>query len=246
MKPRSRFGRTLRWTVAGSFALLFHIALFWGVVWTREPAQRLRSSQRQFTEIQYTTERTKLLDQQMTLFDPRPLLLPTEWNASNVRRLGDFTQEEADLFPDFPPKFELEDGDYLDDFGNAPATYERLASAQVEFDYPIFHEIASDRRDLPPAQAKDVEAVVIDAKNGGELRRATIYNVAGKLSATWPDWQPTTLIATIERSFLEAGVSVLRSSGYAEADQLLREATRAAFSRLGPLPDGVYFVEILP
>ncbi len=250
MKRRRKFGRTLRWTCAFAAAVLFHLALFWAVLWTREPSQRLRRSSRQFTEIQYfdskAMERSDLLNQQMTLFDPRPLLLPTEWNASNLRQSSDFTREESDLFADFAPMFEIEDGDYLDDFGNAPAIYEGLATVQVNFDYPLFDKIASkERRGLDP-QPPVVEATLHDPGTGELLRRATIYNIAEALARRWPDWQPATFIVNVRNSFLEGGVSVSRSSGYAEADQLLQGAVDEVIAGGERLADGVYFIEMVP
>lgn len=250
IRGRRKFGRTLRWTLAISAAALFHVALFWSVVLTRETKQVLRRNARQFTEIQYfdarTTERSELLNQQMTLFDPRPLLLPTEWNVSNVSRLSDFTQEEVALFPDFAPMFELEGGDYLDDFGNAPASFEQLAAAQVEFDFPLFVGIGRKGHPLPAAQAKSLEARLLDPRTGVTLRSAAIYKGVESLGRNWPDWQPAVVLATVRDSFLSGGVSVVRSAGYNDADQVLRGLTRDFVHGLGALEDGVYFVEFIP
>ncbi len=250
MRGRRKFGRTLRWTLAVAVAVVFHVALFWSVVLTRETKQVLRRNARQFTEIQYfdsrTTERSELLSQQMSLFDPRPLLLPTEWNASNVSRLSDFTQEEAALFPDFAPMFELEGGEYLDDFGSSPASFEQLAAAQVEFDFPLFDGIGRVERPLPTAQAKAIEARLLDPQTGAVLRSAAIYKGVDSLARDWPDWQPAVLLATVREGFLGGGLSVVRSSGYSEADQALRRLAGEFVRSSGALRDGVYFVEIIP
>lgn len=234
-----------------SLGLIVHIVLFWSVFWTKEPQQRLKRPTRQLTEIHYfdteATERSEVLFQEMTLFDPRPLLLPTEWNAANVWRLGEVVQEEQDLFPSFGPMFELEDGDYLEDFGNVAAYYERLTMAQADFDYELFAALGRESRPIAAAPEAGLELVVMDPSTGFETASTTIYNnVTESLSEQWPDWQPTSLLATVKDSFLVGGLAVVRSSGYVEADQLIQMLASGIIPTLGRLNDGVYLVEMAP
>jgi len=251
MKAKRRFGRTLRWTWAVVVTVLVHISLYWGVALTLSSDQTLKRQERQFTEIQYLDEKTAgqfaVLSQQMLLFDPRPLLLPTDWNWANSRSLLESSQEEAEIFPPFDPMFELEDGNYVDDFGNVPANYDRLSLAQVEFGFPPFRELGRKTGEVAFLEEEGMSLVLRDAESGEELSRITIYSEAvAALGEAWPDRQPTTLMATVVDSFQVGGLAVLESSGFDEADREISRIAYGDFPRLGPLKDGVYLLEIVP
>ncbi|MFC0536443.1 hypothetical protein [Pelagicoccus mobilis] len=241
----------MRWTWALVVAVLVHISLYWGVALTRSSDQALKRQARQFTEIQYfdakTAERSIALGQQMTLFDPRPLLLPTEWNASNVANLLGTWQEEAEIFPPFPQMFELKDGNYVDDFGNVPAEYDRLSSAQVEFVFPPFRELGRRESSVGFEDEQGMSIVLVDPLSGSELSRTYIYNEAVMaLEEAWPERGPSTFMATVEDSFHVGGLAVLASSGFDEADRDIGRIAYANFARLGALDDGIYLLEIVP
>ena len=252
MKQVTLFGRTSRWTWAFAAGVLFHLALFWGVFFTRQPDQKLKKPMRQFMEIQYvdtkTTQESGALVQQMRLFDPRPLLLPTVWNASNAQRLGDFLPEDEKIFAEFTPMFELEDGNYLDDFGNTPASYGQLSTAQADFDFPLFDQLGRRTETIDFQQESGLELAVLDPQSGKELARESLLNisVARELETEWPNWQPTLLLATVRDSFPVGGVSILRSSGYEGADDKLLQFARSILPRFGLLEDGIYLLEIIP
>lgn len=248
MKKRI-FGRTLRWTCAAAVGILFHLVLFWGVALTRESKQVLTRSTRQFTKIQYfdrdTRERSEILSQQMTMFDPRPLLLPTEWNAASASQLRNFIEEE--IFSDFEPLYELGDGNYLDDFGNVPAEYGQLSVAQADFDFSIFNQVGRQEKQINYEQELGFSFILKNPRSGEEIKNATIYNSdIEEVNGDWPDWEPVVFLATVEDSFQVGGLAVLKSSGYDEADRFLSEQTRLVFREMVRLEDGVYLVEIIP
>ncbi|MDQ8204871.1 hypothetical protein [Pelagicoccus sp. SDUM812003] len=248
---KRRFGRTLRWTVACSFALLFHLALYWSVSLTMDSNRSLRRETRQFTEIRYldqeTTEESDLLTQRMTLFDPRPLLLPTRWNASNARYLTNTLEEEGAIFTDFSPMFELEDGNYVDDFGIAAANYDRLSLAQVNFDLPLFHQLGRTEFESDYQQEEGALLTLTDPGTGREISQTFIYsNEIASLTEQWPAWGIATFMAVVEKSFLVGGLSVLESSGFDEVDQRLRGIAKSYFPDLKQLEDGVYLLQVVP
>lgn len=251
MKEKPTFGRTMRWTWAIVVTVLVHISLYWGVALTRESGQKLRRQERQFTEIEYfdskSVERSLAIAQEMSLFDPRPLLLPTRWNAANAASLLGVWQEEAEIFPEFTPMFELEDGNYIDDFGNVPARYEQLSTAQFDFGYLPFNGLGRREDVVDYEEDAGVSLVVLDPANGRELKRIYIYNDAVKsLEGRWPDRRPATLLATVEGSFQVGGLSVIASSGFDEADREMSSIAYANFPKLGLLEDGVYLLEMVP
>lgn len=251
MKGKPTFGRTMRWTWAVVFAVLVHVSLYWGVALTRSSDQALKRQGRQFTEINYldsaAAERWAVLSQQMSLFDPRPLLLPTDWNVANVAGLLENRQEEAAIFPEFAPMFELEDGNYVDDFGNVLADYDRLASAQIEFGFPPFRELGRRVSETEFVGEPGMAVVLRRPASGEELSRFIIYNEAvSALDAAWPDRGPVSLLATVRDSFQVGGLAVLESSGFDGADLEIGRIAYESFSRLGVLRDGVYVLEIVP
>lgn len=251
MAGRRKFGRTLRWTWAIAFAVVFHLGLYWSVALTRDSKQVLRRQTRQFTEIQYidseTAVKSDALNQQMLLFDPRPLLLPTEWNAANAQGLSDYWQEEGEIFPEFSPMFELEDGNYIDDFGNVPANYDQLTLAQGEFGFPPFRELGRKEANGDFVQEDGLALTVRDLSEGEVLRAFSIYSDATRnVLSDWPEIRPSTFLATVKDGFPVAGLSVVDSSGFDEADRLLNEIVSNGFYGVGGLRDGVYLLEIAP
>lgn len=251
MKEKPTFGRTVRWTWAVAFAVLTHVALYWGVALTRSSDQKIKRQDRQFTEIQYfdaeTAERSVALSQQMLLFDPRPLLLPTEWNGANVVSLLGTWQEEAEIFAEFAPMFELEDGNYIDDFGNVPASYDRLTTAQVEFGFSPFRELGREEAGVRFSEELGMAVVLREPGGAGVTSQHYIDGDAVEnLAKSWPDRAPMVLMATVENSFNVGGLAVLESSGFADADKAISRIVYEEFPRLGVLKDGVYLLEIVP
>ncbi len=248
MKEKRTFGRTLRWTWAFVATILVHVSLYWGVALTRDSGQRLRRQERQHTDIHYVDSgSTELLAQQMSLFDPRPLMLPTEWNSANAVSLLENGQEEAEIFPEFAPMFELEDGNYIDDFGNVPANYEQLSMAQVDFGFLPFRQLGRSEQSLDYEEEQGVTLSVLDPASGRELKRIYIYNDAIRaLEERWPDCRPATLLATVEGSFQVGGLSVVESSGFDGADREMSSIAYSNFPALGLLEDGVYLLEMVP
>ncbi len=253
LEERKRvFGRALRWTWAATAAVMFHLFLFWAVFFTRDSQQKLRRLSRQVMEIEYFDEQAKdrsavLNQQQMDLFDPRPLLLPTQWNAASVGRLGEFLQVDEQIFEDFAPMFELEDGNYLDDFGNAAANYDRLSVAQVDFSFQLFDQLGRESGRTDFAQEVGLFATLSDPRSGRELASATIYNEAIEtFLGRWPSWPPVTFLVTVEDSFRLGGFSMLASSGQDDLDEALRGLADLVFSRIGQVEDGAYLLEMVP
>lgn len=251
MAGKRKFGRTLRWTWGIAFAVVFHLGLYWSVALTRDSNQTLRRQTRQFTEIQYidseTAERSDALNQEILLFDPRPLLLPTEWNTANAQGLNDYWQEEGDIFPPFAPMFELEDGNYIDDFGNVPANYDELTLAQSEFGFPPFRELGRQEFEGTFTQEQGFSMTVRDLADGREVQAYVIYNDASvEVLREWPGLGPATFLATVKDGFPAAGLSVVNSSGFDEADRRLNGIVSGGFSEVDGLVDGVYLLEISP
>ena len=251
MKEKRTFGRTMRWTWGIVFSALAHVSLYWGVALTKSSEQNLKRQERQFTEIQYFDEKTTgslvALRQQMSLFDPRPLLLPTRLSSANSKDLAIDWKEEAAIFPPIEPMFELEDGNYVDDFGNVPANYDRLSTAQFEFGFPPFRELGRTQHAVEFTDELGLDVGLRDPASGEELSRITIYSDAvANLDETWPDRRPLTLMATVRDTFQVGGLAVLESSGFIEADREISRIVDENFTRLGVLNDGVYLLGIVP
>ena len=110
--------RSSRFIVSLSLAGIFHLGLLWGVVlvWDSDPDRTERISKPQTVEVSYVN--SNQLTRSFELFDPRPLLIPTEWNYATTQYLRDVLQEEKQIFADYDPMYRSEAGDFVSTFGD--------------------------------------------------------------------------------------------------------------------------------
>ncbi len=59
------------------------------------------------------------MQQQIELFDPKPLMQPTPWNTANFDRVGDYVEADLEIFVDYQPIYGSENGEFVSVFGNA-------------------------------------------------------------------------------------------------------------------------------
>lgn len=243
--------RALKWTIAIAAALFAHAALYWCVAFARGPDQALRRSTRQITEIQYidarVADRSEAFEQQLALFDPRPLLLPTEWNAANAQRLGDFLEEEETIFPDFDPVLKAESEAFFRAYGSQAAAAP-LEETLQSFARDPLDGVGRASLGIESSPQDGVELLARDPQTGRVVaRRIASFPMDGGNGASGsPAWEPAALLGTLRDGFLSTGLSVVRSSGFDEIDARLRDLVRRELSGARGLPDGAYIIEINP
>ena len=242
--------RSLRWTAGWGLAGIFHVALFWAVVFFNPPERKSASQADHHTAYEYvkagSAVNSALVAEQIALFDPRPLLLPTKWNAGNADTIRDFIDDERDIFEDFQPQFRSGDGNFANSYGNRWNELESVLSAQVGFEASVLNAFGR-KAEAPPSFAREgFETRVIDLSSGEELFSDRIYNNEARSTLVhgWPEWRPAQFLVSVADSFAVQEITVVSSSGSSGADELLRGVALSGILRRGLLEDGSYLVKI--
>lgn len=242
--------RSLRWTAGLGLAGIAHVSLFWAVVFFKAPERQSSSNPDHHTTFEYVKAGSgldsPLMAEQVELFDPRPLLLPTKWNAGSGDPFGDLIDEERRIFGDFDPQFRSGAGNFGDAYGNEWKETESVLTAQAEFQVGVLSNFSRKAEERLPAGLDGFEARVVDLKTGNELYRDRIYNNEARrsLSESLPEWRPAQFVMSVADSFVLQEMTVASSSGSSEADALLRTVVLSGILGRGVLNDGSYLVKI--
>ena len=236
-----------RWMMAISLGLAIHVGLYWGVAWTRGPRQSLLRSPRQSTEIHYVDASSSQSSPVLTMFDPRPLVLPTRWNSANTQRLDEILVE-LDVFDRFAPQVQVQGGDFVSVYGSGLAPTFDLASVQTDFSTGIFAAAGEAEPGFNRvADDAGVEFWIRNPLTGADLLRKKYQGERlESLRSLAFDWRPAVLLAIVEKGFLVGGLAVLESSGNEAVDRVLIEIARDAFFGKSYFADGIYRLEIAP
>jgi len=189
---------------------------------------------------------TQLVAEQVELFDPRPLLLPTRWNAGSAETIRDFIDEEREIFEDFPPQFRSEDGNFARRYGNRWREMTSVLEAHIEFEASVLDELGRKENPQPAVERRGFAVRVLGLRGGEEIISERLYNsdARGELEEEWPEWRPAHFVVSVEDSFLVRETTVVRSSGSSDADALLADVALSGELARGALEDGSYLVKI--
>lgn len=240
-----------KWTLAAGAAIAAHSVLFWAGSLNPSPRSAAVLPSASLAEIAYIGDpqegQPKSLAQQIELFDPRPLLLPTQWNFASAPKAGTMDAQPP-LFDDFGPAFQLESGDFVAGFGNRwqrkPEFVETALGLKRNPFSVLGHRPANvAARDRPPS----ILLEVIDPANGRRIYSRRLSGPAAReLIEMGQDWTPALLLASARHSFVAKRLSVAVSSGREEVDRrLLALAESIELSRIA-LSDGSYFLRFGP
>ena len=239
--------RSSRFIVSLSLAGIFHLGILWGIVivWDNEDDSIERISKPQTVEVSYVN--SDQLMRSFELFDPRPLLIPTEWNFATTERLEEVLQEEKQIFADYDPMYRSEAGDFVSTFGDRWEGIDSYQDLQSRFGEELFRGLSSVREKKPEALGQSIEVSVFRPATGERVFRKVYYiNAAEDLANAWPDWRPARFLASVEKSFLVTRMNVLESSGYQEVDEKLERLLASQLIGKGLFEDGPYLVEVGP
>tara|TARA_B110000037_G_scaffold164778_1_gene186352 strand:- start:322 stop:987 length:666 start_codon:yes stop_codon:yes gene_type:complete len=218
-----------------------HSSIYWTVAWFHPFEKEYEKEEKGAL----TVEMLNSVPQEMNLFDPRPLLLPTVWNTANAERLGDFVEEEKAIFAAYGYDYGTVEDSLVTLYGNRWSSGGDVEAIGLSFEYPALNGFGV--RDVIEMSEKDsvLKVRLLDPGTGGELFADSVISAeSDEFEQSWPAWVPVTFLVNYVDSFLLSGFGVLESSGYRELDLHLE---RLAFERLlsrGILPDGYYLVEI--
>ena len=238
--------RATRWVAGLCGASIAHLAVFWAVGLVALERADKTPTEAQTTIIEYLDAAS--VDQQMTLFDPRPLLVPTRWNVANAENVGEIVQEERDIFDDYSPAFQSALGDFIGRYGNPLGqSVSAIGAGRLPWSDVSFQGMCVEEGALAQAQSDELEMLIVNPATGEVvLGESMSVQEAASLADSWPDWRPVTFLATVDQSFLVGGMSVLNSSGYEEVDERLKQLAADRMIPRGRLPDGPYLIEVGP
>lgn len=221
----------------GFHALLYLATLVFPKV--GEPVLRVDHSKR--LSVQVLSE----VSEQMALFDPRPMLLPTEWNAANAGDLEDLVDEELPIFEDYEYRFAREEGGFVTTYGNPWGGDFELRDVQLAFDFPQLDQIGSGSEKRGMARDSVVTVRLLDPGSGRLLHEETLLreNVE-EFREKWPGWAPVTYFITVVDSFFMHGATVLDSSGHQDLDIALQQLAKNGLENRGIWKDGSYILEV--
>lgn len=222
-------------------AIAFHIVLIWLATFAGPFASESVAVRDEGMTVEVLSE----IPAQMALFDPRPMLVPTRWNVSNARDVGEVVDEELSIFDAYEYRFAKEEGGFINSYGNSWGTGLELRDVQLVFDFPQLDQMGRGAVKQVAARSQVLHVRLRDPKTGTILHEEELMAVEmADLSVQWPGWSPATFWVTVADSFFMHGFMVLDSSGYQEMDLLLEKMTKDGLKTVGIWPDGSYLLEV--
>lgn len=233
-------GGLARWVVAVSVAIIVHLAAYWSLALRPSDSRPAMGEPERSASFHFGEAES------FPLFDPRPILLPTEWNAANAERLKELVDEERPIFPALPPAFQSGEGSFIAQFGNRPPEERSVRELAFSFPSDSFKGIGM-AREPPKSSGEALHIRAVDPRDGTEVYEMSLeVPEAATLAERWPDWQPASFIFHVADTFILNRGGVVSSSGYPEADQLLIGLIRRGLAPVDGLPNGPFLVEIGP
>ncbi len=242
---------TSRWIAGVGVGSIVHIGLFWLVGVLSEPADRSRERHEKGASLQFigadTVELSPVMQQQIELFDPKPLLLPTEWNAvvTRLNRLEAYVDDDADLFVDYEPVFRSEDGNFVGSFGNSWRPAGSPKENQLAFPFAVTERFGRASISRSQEEIDGISLEVVRVGTGEFVYSRSHYNNAAQEIMEFEElWEPASFLVQIVDSFQVSVPSTARSSGFPEIDQKLGVLIMRDLLPKGLLANGSYLVWI--
>lgn len=242
-----------RWILGISIGAIVHVAIYWALILVEKPSSSGSAARAEGAAFRYLgkeqVELSPVMQQQLELFDPKPLVQPTQWNLANFDgrfdRIEAFVGDDMDLFIDYVPNYGNEKGDFISAFGNSW----RPAESPEE----VFLDFSMDRSKGFGRRALDGEFVEDDSFELKITRLSDGVNVleqdySGELALDVRqlpgEWGSASFLVLIVDSFQVGSPITERGSGSSEADRRLRLLVETALIPKGALPDGFYALQI--
>ncbi len=241
---------TSRWIVGIATGGIVHIGIFWAIVFLDSQPETLTPQREDKANIVYvgpdTDDLSPIMRQQIELFDPKPLMQPTEWNTSNFDRVeAYYVEEDLQIFVDYEPIYESEDGDFVTTFGNAWTPADAPAQTALSFPVDATRGVGRVSLKLSSDFEEGVALEVIRMGSGETVFQNTYYNNAALEILGIPgDWGIASFTVLVVDSFLAGLPSIEESSGNPETDRRISELTVRKLLPKGLLDSGAYRVRI--
>ncbi len=238
-----------RWIVGIAIGGIVHIGLFWVIAFLDEPADGPLQSSDAGMQLVYIGQESGdisvVMQQQFELFDPKPLIQPTEWNTANFDRVADYVEADLDIFVDYEPIYESADGDFVSAYGNSWQVAGSPAHTVLQFPFEETSQFGRVDVEREGSVREGIELEIVRIRTGEVVYEYAYYNNAARevidLSGTWGI---ASLVVRIEDSFLVGLPLIHQSSGNAETDERISELVVRELLPKGLLNSGSYQVKI--
>ncbi len=240
---------TSRWIVGVSAGAIIHIGIFWiiGALADSEEVDRKRrvtGATLQFIGSD-TEELSLVMREQIMLFDPKPLMMPTQWNGASFEPNEAYENENSAIFVDYLPMFVSDSGDFVASFGNSWHRAGSPREIQLEFPFVVAKQFGREAANRPQAIREGVGLEVIEVGSGRTVISRDVYsNDAPSVFELEEAWESVEFLLQVMDSFQEGVPLVVQSSRFPDIDRKLGEILTKELLPKGLLGNGSYLVRI--
>ncbi|MGK0237730.1 MAG: hypothetical protein ACI92G_001190 [Candidatus Pelagisphaera sp.] len=240
---------TSRWIVGVSLGGIVHIGVFWMVAVVSNSDEAERKKRPEGAMLQYIgsdpKELSQVMKEQIMLFDPKPLMKPTQWNGANFERIEGYSKTDSTPFLDYAPQFSSDSGIFFEQFGNSWSPAGSPRENQLAF--PSVTTRQFGREDLKRSSSGSVgfELEVVEVGSGRKVFSKDVsLNVARSVLEVEEAWESVEFLLQVVDSFQVGAPSTFQSSKFPEIDRMLSELTTKELLPKGLLINGSYLVRI--
>ena len=242
-----------RWIAGIGIAAVVHIAIYWLLVFVERPTTEesvVRPAGATFRYIgKDQVELLPIMQQQLELFDPKPLVQPTQWNLANsddrFDRIEEFVGDDMDLFVDYESNYGSEEGDFITAFGNSWRSADGADEVFLDFEMDRTKGFGRVARNLQSVEDDSVEMEIVRLKDGSPVLGRSYNNEVSEQIRDLPGtWGTASFVIQVIDSFQVGSPILNQGSGSAEADSRLKGFIETALIPKGELNDGFYTVQI--
>jgi hypothetical protein len=219
--PRDRGERSI-WVIAGGLALFAVIFVVW--LFSRPPVPPAAvtptrpASAVGLTRLDDATT-DAMVREQADLFDPRPLFLPTRWNAQPRNLPAEVAREPGASFADFAPKWTFDESMLALSFPTVVATPSQPVEA-FAVSTPVRPLLGLGRVDLAMT-ALTARGGFVEVQAAGTGERVLGQGLVEALPPA-VDWAPLEFLVAVNAAGLVGPPQLMRTSGSDAVDAYFR------------------------
>ncbi|MDG2255934.1 MAG: hypothetical protein P8L49_13345 [Opitutaceae bacterium] len=240
---------TSRWIVGVSAGGIVHIGVFWMVALVSDSDEANRKRQSKGASLQYigsdTEELSQVMKEQIMLFDPKPLMKPTQWNWANFERIEDYSNVDSAPFPDYAPLFSSDSGNFVESFGNSWSRAGVPRENQLAFPYVATRQFGREESIRSRSGLEGLGVEIVEVGTGRSVvSKATSVSVGRSVLEVEEAWESVEFLVQVVDSFQVGTPSTVQSSRFPEIDRKLSELMTKELLPKGLLLNGSYLVRI--
>jgi hypothetical protein len=241
---RARNGGRARWTIAIAIALAVHAGAF--LAW-RVPETRMQPTPASPPRVSFSTVSPESsLSDQLDLFDPAPLFLPTEWNYATAVKALKSDRSPGEMFDLYAPEWTAKPDQSPEELVMLPTGVEDAVSALRRFEWQYF--TAFGRLDRPLVRLPQRLALmeVRSIATGRNILTREIPVSASSSAQGWGLWTPLEFLVSVQPSGMLGPPDLAHGSGFEEIDAFFRGYIQHETQLDLRVPAGYYRVTIGP